>query len=178
MPEYLSPGVYVEEISGGIKPIEGVGTSTGAFVGIAEKGPINSPQLITNFSKFLDTFGGFLPDAFLAYGVNHFFTEGGTRCYVVRSFKPTSTSPKSDVARHVYSSASCPPSRMTVYSISPGKWGEIIYVKVGPVDFDPDAPPNLSPPVQSKKFKLQVYFKAPGTDQPALVETFDLLSLS
>ena len=40
MPEYLSPGVYVEEVSSGIRPIEGVGTSTGAFIGIAEKGPI------------------------------------------------------------------------------------------------------------------------------------------
>ena len=37
---YLSPGVYVEEVSGGVKPIAGVGTSTGAFVGIAEKGEI------------------------------------------------------------------------------------------------------------------------------------------
>src|SRR5262245_35872000 len=113
MPEYLSPGVYVEEISGGIKPIEGVGTSTGAFVGIAEKGPINSPQLITNFSQFLDTFGGFLPDAFLAYGVNHFFTEGGTRCYVVRSFNPTGGDPKNDTARHACYSMNSPVSTKT-----------------------------------------------------------------
>jgi len=178
MPEYLSPGVYVEEISGGIRPIEGVGTSTGAFVGIAEKGPINSPQLITNFTQFRDTFGEFLPDAFLAYGVSHFFTEGGTRCYVVRAFKPTDGDPKKDTARYVYSSMDSPPSTMTVYAISPGKWGDNIYVKVGPVDFDPDASPNASPPVQSKKFKLQVYFKAPGAIEPELVETFDPLTLS
>jgi hypothetical protein len=178
MPEYLSPGVYVEEISGGIKPIEGVGTSTGAFVGVAEKGPINSAQLITNFTQFRDTFGEFLPDAFLAYAVNHFFTEGGTRCYVVRAFNPTGGDARNDTAKRVYTSMDSPPSTMTVYAVSPGEWGNDISVKVGPVDFDPDAPPSASPPIQSKKFKLQVYFKAPGADSPALVETFDLLSLS
>src|SRR2546426_9935052 len=102
MAEYLSPGVYVEELPGS-QPIAGVGTSTGAFVGLAEKGPVNSPQLITNFSQFLDTFGGFLPKAHLAYAVRHFFVEGGTRCYVVRVLKlsalPSSTNPKPDVAK-------------------------------------------------------------------------------
>ena len=43
MPEYLHPGVYVEEIPSGSKPIEGVGTSTAAFVGNATKGPIGEP---------------------------------------------------------------------------------------------------------------------------------------
>jgi hypothetical protein len=102
MPEYLSPGVYIEELAGP-KPIQGVGTSTGAFVGIAERGPINSPQLITNLTQFGDTFGSFMPKAFLAYGVQHFFTEGGTRCYVVRAFKPsaapTVADPTPDLAR-------------------------------------------------------------------------------
>src|SRR6266516_4111235 len=101
MPEYLSPGVYIEELPGP-KPIEGVGTSTGAFVGFAERGPINDPQLITNMTQIADTFGGFLPGAFLAYAVNHFFTEGGTRCYVVRAFKPTDPAkPTLDIAKVV-----------------------------------------------------------------------------
>jgi phage tail sheath protein FI len=94
MPEYLSPAVYVEEVSGGIKPIEGVGTSTGAFIGIAEKGPIagakyedgpGRPVLITNFSEFARTFGGFVKGEYLAYAVQQFFGEGGTRCYVART---------------------------------------------------------------------------------------------
>src|SRR5215203_2042487 len=102
MPEYLSPGVYIEELAGP-KPIQGVGTSTGAFVGIAERGPVNSPQLITNLTQFGDTFGGFMPKAFLAYGVQHFFVEGGTRCYVVRAFRasaaPSGGNPTPDLAR-------------------------------------------------------------------------------
>ena len=43
MPTYLSPGVYVEEVSSGSKPIEGVGTAVAAFVGFAPKGPLNEP---------------------------------------------------------------------------------------------------------------------------------------
>jgi phage tail sheath protein FI len=94
MPEYLSPAIYVEEVSGGIKPIEGVGTSTGAFIGIAEKGPIvgmqyedgvGRPVLITNFGDFRRAFGSFRNGEFLAYAVQQFFGEGGTRCYVART---------------------------------------------------------------------------------------------
>src|SRR5262245_4249461 len=95
MAEYLSPGTFVEEVSGGIKPIEGVGTSTGAFIGIAEKGPvagaayedetIGKPVFISNFTEFTRNFGGFIQGEFLAYAVQEFFFQGGTRCYVART---------------------------------------------------------------------------------------------
>ena len=84
MGEYLSPAVYVEEVSSGVKPIAGVGTSTGAFVGVAEKGPINEPKLITNWTQFVETYGSYIADGFLAYSLFQFFNEGGTKCYVVR----------------------------------------------------------------------------------------------
>src|SRR5882672_2502760 len=61
MPNYLSPGVYVEEVSSGSKPIEGVGTAVAAFVGFAEKGPLNAPTLVTNWTQFTGNFGSFLP---------------------------------------------------------------------------------------------------------------------
>lgn len=84
MPNYLSPGVYVEEVSSGVKPIAGVGTSIGAFIGLTEKGTIGKPTLITNWSQFTNEFGGFTPNAYLPYAVYNFFAEGGTTCYVVR----------------------------------------------------------------------------------------------
>lgn len=84
MAQYLAPGVYIEEIPGA-KPIEGVGTATGAFVGIAEKGSIGEAKLITNRTQFVNTFGGYIANGYLAYAVNQFFTEGGTKCYVVRT---------------------------------------------------------------------------------------------
>ena len=56
MPTYLSPGVYVEEVEAGSRPIEGVGTAVAAFIGLAERGPVNEPVLVTA------PHAGFCPD--------------------------------------------------------------------------------------------------------------------
>src|ERR1700716_4510524 len=84
MPNYLSPGVYVEEVEAGSRPIEGVGTATAAFVGLAEKGPVNSPTLVTNWSQYSQTFGGFLEGSYLAHSVYGYFLNGGGSAYIVR----------------------------------------------------------------------------------------------
>src|SRR6476661_6079540 len=81
---YLTPGVYVEEVDKGSKPIEGVGTSLAAFVGFAERGPVNEPRYIANWTQFVNTFGGFLPGGFLAHAVYGFFNNGGSMCYITR----------------------------------------------------------------------------------------------
>src|SRR4028119_196223 len=57
MAEYLAPGVFVEEIDSGSKPIEGVGINTAAFVGYAKSGEFNKPTFITNWSQFCQNFG-------------------------------------------------------------------------------------------------------------------------
>jgi Bacteriophage tail sheath protein len=173
MPEYLSPGVYIEELSGP-KPIQGVGTSTGAFVGIAERGPINSPQLITNLTQFGDVFGNFMPKAFLAYGVQHFFLEGGTRAYVVRAFKPsgapTVTDPTPDVSRvelHV-GTGTTGDLVMSVLASSEGAWGDRISVLADDPGFSPDANPA------DPRFKLSIFLDG----EPTPVEVFDQLSMN
>jgi phage tail sheath protein FI len=91
MPEYLSPGVYVEEVPSGNKPIEGVSTSTAGFVGVTERGPVNEPTLVTSYADFTRKFGAYLdPRIFtgnrdvLPYAVEGFFTNGGTRAYITR----------------------------------------------------------------------------------------------
>jgi len=167
MPEYLSPGVFIEELAGP-KPIEGVGTSTGAFVGIAERGPVNSPQLITNLTQFADTFGGFIPSGFLAYAVQHFFTEGGTRCYVVRAFKPNAPvpgDPTPDIASLALVNAGG--TALTVSANSPGVWGRRISVQAVAHGFDSSNPPDIA-----KRFRLNVLL------DDLLVESFDLLSMN
>lgn len=83
MPEYLAPGVYVEEVERGAKPLEGVSTSTAGFLGPTERGPTD-PRLLTSFADFERTYGGHLPDSHLATGVEGFFANGGKRCYVGR----------------------------------------------------------------------------------------------
>jgi phage tail sheath protein FI len=106
MPEYLHPGVYVEEVDAGPKPIEGVSTSTAGAVGVTERGPTDGkPQLCTSFADFERMFGGFLPapdpprvntwnlDALeggrwwqFPLSVKGFFDNGGQRLYVKRVF--------------------------------------------------------------------------------------------
>ena len=93
MPEYLSPGVYIEEVNSGPRPIEGVGTAMAAFVGFAPAGPINQPVLISNWSQYVDTFGVMeeggrrsphMKGTFLSHSVYGYFLNGGGRCYVTR----------------------------------------------------------------------------------------------
>ena len=84
MPQYLSPGVYVEELEAGSRPIEGVGTAVAAFVGFATEGPFHAPTLVTNWSQFTSTFGGFAEGCYLAHSVYAYFNNGGGSAYIVR----------------------------------------------------------------------------------------------
>ena len=100
MPEYLAPGVYVEETSFRSKSIEGVSTTTTGFVGPARYGPVNGdPVLVTSLGEFGQTFGDGQPLEFTAgvkttnylwHAARAFFEEGGKRLYVARVFKPKS----------------------------------------------------------------------------------------
>jgi phage tail sheath protein FI len=96
MPEYLSPGVYVEETSFRSKSIEGVSTSTAGFVGPARFGPVTiEPELITSLGEFERAYGdgrkldlgGAPRDNHLWHGVRAFYAEGGKRLYVARVFR-------------------------------------------------------------------------------------------
>ena len=78
------PGVYVEEIPGGARPIEAAGTSTTAFVGVAEKGPDDEAVRVTSWSEFQTNFGSFIPESYLAEAVYTCFNNGGRQCYIVR----------------------------------------------------------------------------------------------
>jgi phage tail sheath protein FI len=99
MPEYLAPGVYVEEVDTGSKPIEGVSTSTAGFVGMTRRGVREGlPELVTSFAEFERKFGGYfdLGSAFsghnyLPYAVDGFFSNGGKRLYIMRVHKADAT---------------------------------------------------------------------------------------
>ena len=98
MPEYLAPGVYVEETSFRAKSIEGVSTTTTGFVGPARYGPIDiEPEIITSVTEFERTYGDRErldfkdfddTDNYLWHGARAFFEEGGKRLYVARVFHP------------------------------------------------------------------------------------------
>ena len=80
------PGVYIQEFAPGA-PIQGVGTSTAAFIGTASSGPIGEPTFIQSWDAFVATFGGIItgnPPSHLGPAVFGFFQNGGTACYIVR----------------------------------------------------------------------------------------------
>lgn len=128
MAEYLSPGVYVEEFDSGPTPMQGVGTSTGGFIGVAEKGPsIGAPVFVTGPADFTRKFGGYLHGTefgdyrFLAHAVNHFFANGGSKAFVMRVVPPDATIAK----------AKCLEGKEGTIEISArneGSWGNSVIV--------------------------------------------------
>jgi len=133
MAEYLSPGVYVEEFDSGPVPMEGVSTSTAGFIGLAQKGPvIGLPELVTNFNDFQRIFGSYLSEnafgdyRYLAYAVEHFFLNGGSRAYVMRVAPPDVK-----VASNV-TEANAATLALEVAAKNPGAWGDKLRVEVYP----------------------------------------------
>jgi phage tail sheath protein FI len=124
MAEYLSPGVYVEEVEGGTKAIEGVSTSTAAFLGETERGPV-SPRLITSFSDFRRWYGSSPDTSNLDIAVDGFFRNGGNRCYVTR----VSPDDPRDVVKSAVSDEDGNPV-MEVSAIGPGDWANSVAVIV------------------------------------------------
>ena len=133
MPTYLSPGVYVEEVSSGSKPIEGVGTAVAAFVGFAEKGPPNAPTLVTNWTQFTSNFGAFMPGSYLAHAVYAYFLNGGGAAYVVRvgpSENGNGAKPARAELMPAPAEGAGPMKGYAVQALEPGSSGDQITVEV------------------------------------------------
>lgn len=132
MAEYLSPGVYVEEFESGSKPMEGVSTSTAGFIGLAERGPVEGvPQLVTNPADFHRMYGGYLSEnefgeyRYLAYAVEQFFLNGGSRCFVCR------VAPQDAVCATAFAPSKEKPI-VQLTAKNPGMWGNHIRVVITP----------------------------------------------
>jgi uncharacterized protein len=125
MPEYLAPGVYIEEVATGPRPIEGVSTSTAGFVGETERGPTH-PVLITSWQNFCQWFGGYVDrnpgttNIFLPYAVRGFFDNGGQRVFVARVAGPGSVTASGDLGNCL------------VDAIGEGAWGNNLFILVKP----------------------------------------------
>lgn len=121
MPEYLHPGVYIEEIERGPRPIEGVPTSTSAFLGETERGTLR-PTLVTSYRDYQRWFGGVFADGcFMPNAVAGFFENGGKRLYVARVTGPNGVPASRDLG-----------SGFRAAAVGPGAWGRRVWVKVLP----------------------------------------------
>lgn len=149
MPEYLFPGVYVEEVDTGNKPIECVATSTVGFLGVAERGP-RTPMLVTSFTEYTRMFGSYSRPSYLTYSVEGFFQNGGKRCFVTR------------VAAHNAVAANVAVGNLTVTALGPGTWANNrVYVKITDCGLNNPTDPNTT-----RQFKLTVIYWDPSVNLP------------
>lgn len=93
MPDYKAPGVYVEEVSSGNKPIQSAGSNVAAFIGESRLGPLNEAVAVANWSQFTRTFGGFAESPFLAHSLYQWFANGGGLCFVSLVGRPPEDAP-------------------------------------------------------------------------------------
>lgn len=165
MATLTAPGVYVEEVSSGVRPIEAAGTSTAAFFGEAERGPIGQVTKVFNFTDFQTLYGGFLDGGrYLAHSVYQFFNNGGAACYVGR------VAPGAEAASvTVRDRGAAPQDSLTFLASSPGVWGNRIMVAISSATAgNPD-----------NQFNLSVYRDNPEpSERPVLLESFADLSMN
>lgn len=178
MPEYLSPGVYVEEIELGPRPIEGVSTSTAGFLGRTRRGPLE-PRLVTGFDEFRRLYGGHLPvdESMLAFAVDGFFSNGGQRCYIGRI-----------AAQDAAATTGTLGGVLSLTAIGPGTWGDRLAIKIEAGSLqDPTQPlsrfkltvmywdvaPPVDPPVDPTDAAQIIN---PNRREPTLLEVFDNLT--
>lgn len=180
MPEYLSPGVYIEELTTGPRPIEGVSTSTTAILGATERGP-EFPWLVSSWLEFQRWYGSYLPDlqSYLPYAVQGYFDNGGQRLFVAR-ITPAGSS---FASRNL-------DNGLRISAIGRGDWGNFVYVRIRPATSRtatrnqewvrvtllyfsarnrPPDPNNIVDPLSTAQSDLS----NPDRREPELIEDFD-----
>jgi hypothetical protein len=129
MPNYRSPGVYIEEVQAGSRPIEGVGTAIAAFVGITKEGPFNKPVKVVNWGQYVKTFGEWVDGAYLPHAVYQYFNNQGGACYVVRIGEDAAAEPQRASAE-LTSALRAGQAVYQLEAVEPGAAGSGITVRV------------------------------------------------
>jgi len=166
MPTLTYPGVYIEEISSGVRPLEVASTSTAAFVGLAEMGPEEATR-VTNWTEFQRRYGSFIAHGYLAHSVFQYFNNGGRQCYIVRVVP----SDAKTASVTVQNRAANPVPGLTFSAKNKGAWGNSLLLQIEDGTLDP-----------GNGFKVSVRRQADPAVVPANVkditplEVFDNLS--
>jgi uncharacterized protein len=159
MAQVTYPGVYVEEVPSGARPIAAASTSIAAFLGVAERGPVGEAVKIFNFTEYQNRYGGFIPNSFLSHAVYQFFNNCGTQCYIVRVASANAT--RANIVLRDRAAAN-PQASLTIAASSPGVWGNQLAVVIANGTNDP-----------LNEFNLAVFQQ----DELIPLERFDNLSM-
>ena len=168
MLQTLHPGIFFEEsinndganiqvsqvgANYGQQPVNKAPTNIGAFVGTAPRGKVGEAVLITNWTEYVNEFGGFDVNSYLAYAVKGFFENGGTQCYVVRTVKYTTGTKSSAIASIMLKDSTTTTDSLNVKAKNDGEWGNSISVEVSEVN-------DIK-----HTFELKVYYKGVLTEK-------------
>jgi uncharacterized protein len=119
------PGVYIEELSSGVRTITGVATSITAFVGRARKGPINEPIQIFNFGDYERKFGGLWDKSTMSFAVRDFFLNGGGMAVIVRIHNDAIAA-----EIRIPTGGTEPNDELHLVAVDPGTWGDKLSVAI------------------------------------------------
>ena len=158
MAQVTYPGVYVEEVPSGVRPITGVSTSVPGFLGVAERGPVREAVRVFNFTEYQNRYGSFLSHSYLSHAVFQFFNNGGTQCYIVRVTKGEVKT--ANIVLKDYGTTA--QNSLTISASSPGDWGNTLAVVI--TDGTNDT---------GNEFNLSVHYQ----DELTPLETFENLSM-
>jgi hypothetical protein len=170
MPAALTyPGVYIEEVSSGVRTIAGVATSIGLFIGWAARGPTDAATRIFSFADYERTYGGLDLRTPLGYAVKHFFENGGTDAYVIRIVAVASEDPNGPTPP---STALIASGDLAFTAASPGEWANQYALRISP----------RTDTGFTDRFKLQVLLDHPTLDvddptKDIVVESYENLSM-
>ncbi len=141
MPTYLSPGIYTRETDFSFY-VKQISTSSAAMVGVAEKGPINKPVLVTSWEQFINRFGSYINESYLAYAARAFFDNGGSVLYVTRiahltdpTDRDTLTALKSSIV--LQNREATPADALRIEAVNEGGWGDRLSVSIEDGSLDP-----------------------------------------
>jgi uncharacterized protein len=129
---YTAPGVYIEEVPSGVRPITGVATSVTAFVGTAPRGPVDQATRVDSFGDYTRIFGGLDLGSPLSFAVRQFFDNGGGTAYVVRVVRNSAPA-----TIGVPTGGQAPNDELPLVAASPGTWGNRLQVLVDHATRDP-----------------------------------------
>lgn len=118
------PGVYIEEVPSGVRPITGVATSIGAFIGYFSRGPLNEAVRVFNPAEFNRAFGGLRADSSATYAIEQFFLNGGSEAWIVR------TASSSPATAGVVVQNDTPADLFRITAASAGTWGNNVRIDV------------------------------------------------
>jgi uncharacterized protein len=145
------PGVYIEEVSSGVRTISGVATSIALFIGWAPRGPVDRALRMSSYAQYERAYGGMDSRTLLGHSVKHFYDNGGSDAYVVRIADATAVT------------ASCSIDALDIEASSPGAWANAYSVRL------------TRRPDDATRFGLEIILP---TSNNAVVESFANLSMT